>query len=228
MAKPKGKHISKKRSAAAVPVAKKAAQQYERPAGKQQQRYGRQQQGQQKPRPGKATTVAGDIYEAEDSDPDEIKHPTHYDVRGLAAEMGRILGGICDQQSPASLLYWRCIALLDGHLFLLDLDASNLLCTPLAFLNSKRVENYEYEQPEEFEDDEEIDEENAFTEEDKKKYAGWFDEGHNGSEEGDDDDDAESGSEDDERRPSSSAKGDIDLLDSDEEEQVCFSWADMM
>lgn len=35
------------------------------------------------------------------------------------------------------------------------------------------VENYEYELPSDFED-EEIDEDAAFTEEDKKQYAGWF------------------------------------------------------
>ena len=39
----------------------------------------------------------------------------------------------------------------------------------------QKVENYEYELPSDFED-EEIDEDLAFTEEDKKKYAGWFDE----------------------------------------------------
>jgi U3 small nucleolar RNA-associated protein 14 len=36
------------------------------------------------------------------------------------------------------------------------------------------VDNYEYELPSDFED-EEIDEDAAFTEEDKKLYAGWFD-----------------------------------------------------
>lgn len=35
------------------------------------------------------------------------------------------------------------------------------------------VDNYEYEFPSDFED-EEIDEDAAFTEEDKKLYAGWF------------------------------------------------------
>ncbi len=35
------------------------------------------------------------------------------------------------------------------------------------------MENYEYELPSDFED-EEIDEDAAFTEEDKKLYAGWF------------------------------------------------------
>jgi U3 small nucleolar RNA-associated protein 14 len=35
------------------------------------------------------------------------------------------------------------------------------------------VDNYEYELPSDFED-EEIDEDAAFTEEDKKLYAGWF------------------------------------------------------
>lgn len=37
----------------------------------------------------------------------------------------------------------------------------------------QKVDNYEYELPSDFED-EEIDEDLAFTEEDKKKYAGWF------------------------------------------------------
>ena len=37
----------------------------------------------------------------------------------------------------------------------------------------QNVENYEYELPSDFED-EEIDEDAAFTEEDKKLYAGWF------------------------------------------------------
>lgn len=44
-----------------------------------------------------------------------------------------------------------------------------------------QVENYEYEMPSDFED-EEIDEELAFTEEDKRKYAGWFDGDGHGSE----------------------------------------------
>ncbi len=35
------------------------------------------------------------------------------------------------------------------------------------------MDNYEYELPSDFED-EEIDEDTAFTEEDKKQYAGWF------------------------------------------------------
>ena len=37
----------------------------------------------------------------------------------------------------------------------------------------QNVDNYEYELPSDFED-EEIDEDAAFTEEDKKLYAGWF------------------------------------------------------
>ena len=37
----------------------------------------------------------------------------------------------------------------------------------------QKVDNYEYELPSDFED-EEIDEDLAFTEEDNKKYAGWF------------------------------------------------------
>lgn len=37
----------------------------------------------------------------------------------------------------------------------------------------QKVDNYEYELPSDFED-EEIDEDLAFTEEDKQKYAGWF------------------------------------------------------
>ena len=37
----------------------------------------------------------------------------------------------------------------------------------------QNIDNYEYELPSDFED-EEIDEDAAFTEEDKKLYAGWF------------------------------------------------------
>ena len=40
-------------------------------------------------------------------------------------------------------------------------------------MSSQVVDNYEYELPLDFED-EEIDEDAAFTEEDKKLYAGWF------------------------------------------------------
>ena len=43
----------------------------------------------------------------------------------------------------------------------------------LSRLCGQVVDNYEYELPSEFED-EEIDEDTAFTEEDKKLYAGWF------------------------------------------------------
>ncbi len=46
----------------------------------------------------------------------------------------------------------------------------------------QQVDNYEYELPSEFED-EEIDEELAFTAEDKKKYAAWFDKELSGGEE---------------------------------------------
>lgn len=72
----------------------------------------------------------------------------------------------------------------------------------------QQVDNYEYEMPSDFED-EEIDEEMAFTEEDKKKYAGWFDdEGAGGSE------DEEEGEEE------GSSDADMNLLDSDQELEV--------
>lgn len=70
------------------------------------------------------------------------------------------------------------------------------------------VENYEYEMPSDFED-EEIDEECAFTEEDKKLYAGWFDK-KAGSDEGDDE-----GEEEDEDEDIAAQ------LDSDNFDQVC-------
>ncbi|EFJ43959.1 hypothetical protein VOLCADRAFT_121361 [Volvox carteri f. nagariensis] len=66
-------------------------------------------------REGKPKPTDRDVYEAEDSDPDEVKHAERFD----------------------------------------------------------KVDNYEYELPSDFED-EEIDEELAFTEEDKKKFGGWF------------------------------------------------------
>lgn len=71
-------------------------------------------------------------------------------------------------------------------------------------LPMQRVDNYEYELPSDFED-EEIDEGLAFTEEDKKKYAGWFGD--------DDEEDAGEGGEygDDE------ALGTDDFEDDDEE-----------
>ena len=47
------------------------------------------------------------------------------------------------------------------------------LSYPIRECSVQNIENYEYELPSDFED-EEIDEDAAFTEEDKKLYAGWF------------------------------------------------------
>ncbi|KAF5840649.1 Utp14 protein-domain-containing protein [Dunaliella salina] len=90
-----------------------------------------------------------DLYEADDSDPDEEKHKSRYD----------------------------------------------------------KVENYEYEMPSDYED-EEIDEDLAFTEEDKKKYAGWFDDEGEDEEDGEEHESAEEGG---------SSEADMDMLDSDQE-----------
>lgn len=70
------------------------------------------------------------------------------------------------------------------------------------------MESYEYEMPAEFED-EEIEEEEAFTAEDKLKYAGWF--GEDGSE-GEGDEAGESDEEDAEEQGA--------VLNSDSDEEV--------
>lgn len=87
-----------------------------------------------------------DVYEAEDSDPEEEKHTDRYDVSAAAPQIV--------PQPPAA-------------------PSAPLLTLP-APRPPQRVENYEYEMPSDFED-EEIDEEAAFDEDDKKRYAGWFD-----------------------------------------------------
>mmetsp|Transcript_37964 Transcript_37964/g.96008 ORF Transcript_37964/g.96008 Transcript_37964/m.96008 type:complete len:1095 (-) Transcript_37964:202-3486(-) len=101
---------------------------------------------------GKGGRRPADLYEAEDSDPDEVKDTRRYD----------------------------------------------------------RVENYEYEMPSDFED-EEIDEDLAFTEEDKKKYAGWFSDEEAGS------GGSGGGGEDEGEDEGGSSDLDMRLLDSDEE-----------
>ncbi|KAJ9510861.1 hypothetical protein QJQ45_027729 [Haematococcus lacustris] len=98
--------------------------------------------------------LANEVYEAEESDPDEVKHAARYD----------------------------------------------------------RVDNFEYEMPSDFED-EEIDEELAFTEEDKKKYAGWFDDGKEPTDEGDEEE--EGGHDTADKEGDSDV--DLALLDSDAE-----------
>jgi len=93
-----------------------------------------------------------DVYEADDSDPEEDKHKDRYDVS-------------CGPGKTISLSVRSPVSPPPAH--------------PTFRTPSQRVENYEYELPSDFED-EEIDEEMAFTAEDKERYAGWFDDAGGG------------------------------------------------
>jgi hypothetical protein len=138
-----------------------------------------------------------DLYEAEDQDPDELKNTRRYDVSMMEAV--KVLA--------AKLINVQAIV-VSHHpqpIYNVPTASAQRFCpeTKRATLHGRlqQVDNYEYEMPSDFED-EEIDEEMAFTEEDKKKYAGWFD---------------------DEEDADGDGFGSEDMLGSDIDEKVGFS-----
>lgn len=123
-----------------------------------------------------------DVFEAEDSDPEEDKHGERYDVRPRGRR-GGVVGGLGGRMyMPDTAHAPACVGMGDRRRccqpppaasraaaaagWLADVPVAAAAKPPLSssplFLALQRVDNYEYEMPSDFED-EDIDDEMAFT-----------------------------------------------------------------